>query len=406
MGFFMVEKTDAKKSKYIVVFQICVIATTVLGGNATYYTLSKLIMFLFFGVVLIDMFHNRFKISVGVLFEISVTFVVLEFLSLIWSHNTNLADSQFMTQIQLFALYFFVYQVISKHGEIEDYIIAIYLSGLCMIVFAMLQYGGISNYLNIMETGSRLGGEITNENAFGMVFGNSALCAMYYAILKRKKIHFLSLIPLVFFGFSSGSKKVVFIICAGFLGLCLIKYGVKRIYKLFLAIVIFIIAIKYVLSLPIFETVNDRLMSYLSGNTNTSDNARNNMIQFGLELFGNRPILGYGLQNFRNFYHSGQYSHNNFVELLVSVGLIGFIIYYLMYLIPVIKIVKNWILKGVADNQMLMLLLMLIVSLIFGWGMVQFYEKSTWILLAVAHAFIDRLMLQEKVKDKVKMNYV
>ena len=388
---------DSKKRNiYIYMFQLCVLANTVFGSDAVYYRYSRIITFLFFGVVVINIIRTGFTINVGKLCVISVIFLLYEFISLVWARNQTLADSQFITQIQLFLLYFFVYQVIYRYGEIKDYLNAVYMSGFIMVIFAMLRYGGITNYINIMQMGVRLGGEIANENTFGLIFGNAALSAMYYAIIEGKKVHYLSLIPFVFFGFSSGSKKTALVLCVGFIGLFLIKYGFKRIYKFLIIIVVFGKLSQYLLSLPIFSTINDRLTSYLSGDLNTSDRIRNDMINFGIQLFREHPFMGYGLQNFRNYYPTSQYSHNNFIELLTALGVFGFVLYYIMLIVPLVKILKDWLIRHVDDTQMLMLMFLLAVEIIFGWGMVQFYEKPSWILLGVAHAFIDRRCAQER----------
>lgn len=385
-----------KKNIYVYLFQLCVLANTVFGSDAVYYRYSRIITFLFFGLIIFNIICTGFTINVGKLCGISIAFVLYEFISLLWARNQTLADSQFITQIQLFLLYFFVYQAIYRYGEIKDYLNAIYASGFIMIIFAMVRYGGISNYINIMQTGVRLGGEIANENTFGLIFGNAALSAMYYAIIEEKKVHYLSLIPFVFFGFSSGSKKTALVLCVGFIGLFLLKYGFKRIYKFLIVIVIFAIISRYLLSLPIFSTINDRLTSYLSGDLNTSDRIRSDMINFGIQLFKEHPFIGYGLQNFRNYYPTSQYSHNNFIEILTSLGMFGFILYYSMFIVPIIKILKDWLIKHVVDTQMLMLMFLLVVEMVFGWGMVQFYGKSSWILFGVAHAFIDRHCTQKR----------
>ena len=392
----MANNARPQKNIYVYLFQNCVIASTVFGNDATYYMLSRLITFVFFIFVLIDIVRKyRSKILIGNMFIIALIFVLLEFLSLYWARNQSLAISQFITQIQLYALYIFAYQVIGRYGEIKDYINAIYVSGFLMIIFALIRYGGLSNYVNVMQTGARLGGEIANENTFGLVFGNAALSAMYYAIIEGKKIHFVSLVPFVFFGFSSGSKKTALVLCVGFIGLFLIKYGIKKVYKFLFVVAIFVILSQHLLSLPIFSTINDRLTSYLSGDLNTSDRIRSDMIQFGIEIFKDQPFIGYGLQNFRHLYYGKMYSHNNFVELLVSLGVYGFAVYYLMFIIPIIKILKFWLIRRVNNSQMLMLMFLLVVEIIFGWGMVQFYGKS-WILLGVAHAFIDRHIALER----------
>ena len=57
-------------------------------------------------------------------------------------------------------------------------------------------------------------------------------------------------------------------------------------------------------------------------------------------------MLGYGLDNFRiiNLHATGHltYSHNNFIEILVGVGAIGFLIYYSYYIKLLFEYIKMY----------------------------------------------------------------
>src|SRR5699024_11610138 len=57
-----------------------------------------------------------------------------------------------------------------------------------------------------------------------------------------------------------------------------------------------------------------------------------NMINAGITFFEERPLFGHGIDSFRQLYFNYvgdyRYSHNNYVELLVSVGVFGTVIYY------------------------------------------------------------------------------
>lgn len=385
----LIESKKRELNIGIVAFQLCVIANGVFGSDAEYYIVSKVFMLLFFLAVGWRYFLRGGKIIVGRSLILPLVFTIYMALSYMWSYNTSLAYNQLKTELQLIILLFATYLIMKDGATIEDYLKAIYISGFGMILFSLYKYGGLNGYLDAMDTGMRMGGEIANENTFGLLFANASLAAVYYLMMKKQKRHIVSLVVFSFFALSSGSKKAVFMIIAGVCGICILRFGIKKIYKALIICAVFLCVAWYVLQLPIFATVNGRLMSYLSGESNVSDNARANMIRFGLQLFFNRPIQGYGLNNFRAFYYTGQYSHNNFVELLVSLGLIGFAIYYGMYAASIFSLIK----KSTKDNperfQYLMLLFLLIISIIFGYGMVQFYSKNVWILLGVALVVAD-----------------
>ena len=66
----------------------------------------------------------------------------------------------------------------------------------------------------------------------------------------------------------------------------------------------------------------------------SGDDSRLILVLSGLTWFMDNPIFGVGINNFRVLssqrlpYAIAFYAHNNYVELLVDIGLVGFIIYY------------------------------------------------------------------------------
>lgn len=380
-----------RKTLPTMAFQLCVIANNVFGSDDKMFTLSKLVMLLFFAIVALSVLFRGGKFRLGRNILLPIAFTIYSALTIIWAYSPNTASSQFVTQAQLFLLLVFTYLVMLDGATIKDYLDAVYLSGLGMIIFAMIRYDGLENYIAIMEEGERMGEEIANQNTYGMLFANAGLCAAYYMVMQKKKRHLVSVLLFAFFALSSGSKKATFLIIAGVLAISAIRFGIKNIYKTVIAGAVILVAAWYMLQLPIFETIRGRLESFMSGELNISDTRRMEMVEYGLGLFKLRPIWGYGLNNFRVLYVGRTYSHNNYVELLVSGGLVGLILYYLMYLYPVCTFLFGKNRKQILKNGLyLMLLLWLAVDLVFGTGMVQFYGKNAWILIGVALAAADK----------------
>lgn len=390
-----------KKPLPVLAFQLCVITNNLFGSDTQLYTISKMMMLLFFAVVALGILlrGGRFRLGKNVLLPIA--FTAYSALSIVWSYSENTAYSQFITQVQLFLLLIFTYLVMIEGGTIKDYLDAVYVSGFGMIIFAMIKYGGLENYIAIMEEGERMGEEIANQNTYGMLFANASLCATYYMFTRKQKRHMLSILLFAFFALSSGSKKATVLIIVGVLGVSTVWFGIRKLHKTLFAGVLILAGAWFLLQLPIFEVVNERLDSFLSGELNMSDRNRMHMIQYGLELFKHRPVLGYGLDNFRVLYIERFQSHNNYVELLVSGGIVGLVLYYLMYLYPVCTFLFGKNRKLILQNQLyLMLLLWLAVDIVFGFGMVQFYGKNAWILLGVALAVADKSYTDVRVQPE------
>lgn len=86
----------------------------------------------------------------------------------------------------------------------------------------------------------------------------------------------------------------------------------------------------------------------------------------GFNLFLNNPITGIGLDNFKTIFSVELYSHNNFIELLSTLGSVGLILYYLFYFILFKPIMKQQLMFGMCI--MLLLLLM-------DFAMVTYFER-------------------------------
>lgn len=68
-----------------------------------------------------------------------------------------------------------------------------------------------------------------------------------------------------------------------------------------------------------------------------STQLRGGMIQIGMEMFKEHPIFGWGWNAFAVESGFGMYSHNNMIEIMVSMGIFGLLMYYFFYIVCFIK---------------------------------------------------------------------
>lgn len=104
------------------------------------------------------------------------------------------------------------------------------------------------------------------------------------------------------------------------------------------------------------------------GSVDSSTALRSEYISIGIDAFKNSPFFGYGLDNYRfiNLHETGHftYSHNNFIEILVGVGIFGFIVYYFFYL----KLIKEYLVLY-RKNQTSQILNIIAICFVTLWGM-------------------------------------
>jgi O-antigen ligase len=113
------------------------------------------------------------------------------------------------------------------------------------------------------------------------------------------------------------------------------------------------------------------------------------LVEWGIDWFKQKPVLGYGADNYRVLVGhldtwagaGGTYAHNNFIELLVDVGLVGFIIYYSMYFDVLRRFRKVVINK---NSQKLIMGCIFIALFISEYGIVSYNDKYIQLFYAIA----------------------
>ena len=124
---------------------------------------------------------------------------------------------------------------------------------------------------------------------------------------------------------------------------------------------------------------------------------RYGLITYGLEWFKQRPILGYGANNFRvmsdqtyEFLGMNFYAHNNYIELLVGVGIIGLLIYYWGYIVIISKSIRIW------NFYTKLALTLIIISLFIDIANVSYYSILSQFVLCIAFILIRLPIEHEK----------
>ena len=88
---------------------------------------------------------------------------------------------------------------------------------------------------------------------------------------------------------------------------------------------------------------------------------RKEMYIKGFKMFEEHPISGFGWNAFAAKSGIRLHSHNNYIELLVSTGLLGLVSYYFIYLFAFIKICfNNSYLTSKLFNLVILFLLLII----------------------------------------------
>lgn len=351
--------------------------------------------------------HGKFPFFIDryQLFVLSFCFFCL--LSSLWAWNAWLAIEKSITIFEILICSSVLYYHYSKYSSIDLLINAIMWAGYAVAGYAIVFYG-IGSINEMIAAGARLDNSFTNINSIAMVSGLAIVITVYRIIFieRRLSLYNLFIFPALVLIAASGSRKAIVVVFAGIVVILMFKFKddniIKTLFKWLIGAIILIFLIRLLLTLPMFDLINSRmkgLIALVTGNGIVDHSAwlRQQYIQVGLEQFVKTPILGIGMNNARLLisqdFGKETYLHNNYVELLVNGGVVGFAIYYAMYIYLLFSLIKR---MKENNKGTVICIAMLIIFLISDYGAVSYYSKSRYVYLAIF--FLQDRILRRKCR--------
>ncbi len=138
----------------------------------------------------------------------------------------------------------------------------------------------------------------------------------------------------------------------------------------------------------LYSVIGNRFEGFFNGvidgdYSESSAVSRSVMKDTAISLIKIHPFKGYGLNTFRTFPGSyGTWSHNNYLELAVSGGLIPTLIYYSFHIFAIRKLARR---NNKLDRMMLTLMLYLFI---FDYLSVSYISRISMLLLCMVNAHI------------------
>jgi hypothetical protein len=374
----------------IITFTLYMMTLFTFVDHPNLFRLSQVAFILFFGSACIEIL-NKGKIHLHRCTIYFISIFIMFLISYFWAYESSIVLKHSITVFQISLLCILIYHVLINENSLGKLVDIILVSGLFMCIYGLFLYGP-QELINNMLYGYRLGSEISQENTFGMNAAITTILCFYKALHKRKIFYVIFLMPFLM-AMSSGSKKALLMIILGIAILIFLKFGFRHIFKLIFSVSIAFVLLWGILQLPLFNMIDKRMEEFLNvfsgnGHIDGSTQLRRDFVIFGLKSFVERPFLGYGTGNFAaiNTIRAGFYSHNNFVELLVNNGIIGFMIYYSAYLHLIRGLSK---LAFKKDNIAVILLVIIVISLVMQFGVVVYYDKLQYIYLTFGFAYLS-----------------
>ena len=344
--------------------------------------------------------------SVGVYALWAVAFFGYSFVSGLWALEPGNIFDPSKTLFLIFAVNILLSFIIENKEDVKNILRANFLALVLYLVYIILK-------VDITQLGEdRLGvgmlGSLWNANDVGLKLCVGFALALYFGLEKKEtalRICFW-VIGLLFAGISlyTGSRKVVLMLI-GVMALFVFLFSRHKITALIVVVVSIVVMYFAIMKIePLYNVLGERIEDMLEGifgegTTEGSFNARAEMIKLGWNAFLERPIFGYGLNNFRTLYEQATgkatYSHNNFIEILVSGGLVGFILYYFIYGYVFVKLFKPAFVK--RDITAIILFTINLVLIGLQIAAISYYDTLFNCILMLAVVYVK---LNEKANKK------
>ena len=395
-------------------FVLYVTSVFCLDDNADLYKVIYAAMILLCGFITLSILPNIKKMSLSAEMVLLILYGIYGFIisqkatySVAMATTMSKTVSICILSTIIISLYF------SSRQNTDIFPATIAFAGVVLSFYVIITYGGFGEFYHQASIeGDRLGDKVGQINEIGLRCSYTVI-ALFYYVIKEKKLWLIPFMIMPFVvGMGSGSRKALISIAFGCAMILLIlssgsKNMVGRVGKWIIA-AIFILVIGTLLSkLPIMQTVIERMEGLFDlvtkGKGESSVNLRNRMIKAGIKGFREHPIFGVGFNNssFINIRYTSHfvYLHNDYVEQLVNVGIVGFVLFYgniLLCLKKALERLKN------GKKTYGLLLIFIIVFLINSVGCVQYYSKVTYVFLAY---WISAVYTERRNEDASKPGY-
>lgn len=383
----------------ITIYFVCAIAFETTPNTAIFNTLAIYSTFLM-GILLI-LINRNLKLN---LYAASIYFLFAYIFLMSFAPG---AASNVLTVYHYMTcavLCYVVYYISFHYKNAMNYLVWGYVIGSLVLAYRIIQYyGGLSAMIEFasISTYKRVGGEIINENSLGLYMSGAVLSSTWLILQYPRRRKWLcsillpSIMVFIFVVLLSGSKKAIAFLLISIVGLYLVYSKNAPVGKKILIITglcaVILLLFQAIRTLPFLGTINARLEQFVNtltgaGEASESDQIRLSVTKQGLEAFWLNPVFGNGTGHSYTLFST--YSHNNFVELLMNYGLIGFGAYYVPYAVLLIKLYDR---TKQSDLTATYFMIYIVLQLALGIGWVNYYSRVVQVITAAAWGYMDTL---------------
>jgi len=318
-------------------------------------------------------------------------FLSLCLISLLYCPSVSVGLTSIYSYLAIFILTVCILQLIEDDLDIDRIFSIIILSTIIISLISFIFYK------DMLLSDERFGNELVgNANSLMRIMILPINLLIYRCLTKKKNI-IISLVSLVLcytILLFTGSKKGLLIPIFFTLLFIILNKGSRKL-KVYVYVFASLFLLYYfIINVPeLYNVLGVRVeqlqASYTGrgGEVSGSDMVRLAMRKDGFMMFMSRPIFGYGISAFETIGGYGTYSHNNYIEILTSLGLLGLIAYYFVYPYCILLLFK--IRMNVVRVDMCNFFIAAICcNLIYDYGAVSYMTITSILIIGLALSFV------------------
>lgn len=232
-------------------------------------------------------------------------------------------------------------------------------------------------------------------NEFTTPMALICIIAVYLVYKKSKKRYAIAYGVITLTLIISGSRKAIVVAILGLIFVSLLyKRNGSTLKKILIITGVVVAVYMSLMYIPVlYNAVGDIMQqmfdSLLGDNSSVTDPSLIGRAFFrkkAWEIFFDHPILGVGINNFSTVmeqinYSQTLYAHNNFLELLADGGIIGFCMYYWIYIKELLSSTLSYMHKSHTSPAVLVMSIF-ICLLIMEYGQITYYKISAQLIIA------------------------
>jgi len=348
------------------------------------------------------LFRRAHRVTLPVETVALLGFLLWNYYSLLWAVLPAVGLVTVKTLGQLLLFWLVSVNIMTSYGSLTPVSVGL-VAGIAWAIFSAIRANGMS----LTPTGTtRVGSVLTNPNAYAMAL-TTGIIAAFYLFRQRSHLTKLVLVVLIILAvqqifFFSGSRKGMLgavaapIIYFGVRAICSGRNRPQQFVVLFVGVVVGYFVFDWLLANAPFA---QRLFN---SREEASFVARQKLINVGLEQWVRAPLIGHGANQYRVLFQfdfgNEAYAHNNYIELLVNVGVIGTAIFYSVYLLMARRYLDPLFRRGATPDDMAWAATLLILFLLWDVAQVSYGSKLYWAMFAqlvAQHELVRRSAVAE-----------